>query len=82
MHAARRRHASRESTGRPTRLSPMDGLEIDAIFAMADVAKREADMEMGDAGDDDADPDKRVTQQQADAIVEHPAEFAGGRAGE
>ena len=37
-----------------------------------------ADVRAGDEGD----PDKRVSQQQADSAVEHPAEFAGGKPGE
>jgi hypothetical protein len=40
------------------------------------------DAEMADAGDDEGDADKRVSQSQADASVEHPAEFADGKEGE
>ena len=34
-----------------------------------------ADAKVADAGDDESDPDKRVSQRQTDAAVEHPAEF-------
>jgi histone deacetylase 1/2 len=39
-----------------------------------------ADAHMEDANDE-GDPDERVSRQAADAHVEHPAEFYGGKAG-
>ena len=46
-----------------------------AAVAIEVVDQAAADVEMAEA-------DKRVTSAQADASVEHPAEFAGGKPGE
>ena len=45
-------------------------------------APPDADFAVKAPNEDAADPDKRLSQQQVDGAVEHPAEFAGGKAGD